>query len=131
MKYKGGNNKTNMNILFVILIILLIVGLIILYNQYKYKFEKFSNKQITIQYYYMDGCCHCDDFSETWTEFTSKIDSTKFKTEKLNLKDVKDNKYKVTGTPTIIFIKEDDTYEEFNMSRTLNNLVEFANKIYN
>ena len=31
----------------------------------------------------MDGCGHCDDFMNTWTEFCNKIDQTKFKTVKI------------------------------------------------
>lgn len=138
MKSKKGGSKNSsfINIFMVIIIILLFIGILIAYNKYKYKFETFTdNKKITIQYYYMDGCCHCDDFMDTWNEFVEIVKKDeyrdKYNTEKIKLTMDMDNKFEITGTPTIIAVRDDKKISEFNLTRTVENLVNYINSLPN
>ncbi len=134
-KKGGSKNSSFINIFMVIIIILLFIGIFIAYNKYKYKFETFTdNKKTTIQYYYMKGCCHCDDFMETWEEFVdiAKKDEYKDKinTEKIELT-MDNNKFEITGTPTIIAVRDDEKISEFSSTRTIARLVEYINSLIN
>ena len=94
--------------------------------------EFYSNKNYSLEYYYMDGCGHCEEFSKSgiW-EKLEKNHSDKCKFEKYNMKDNinRVEKFNIKGFPTILLIDKSDNKDKmvkaFEDARTYTNLEKF------
>ena len=111
------------------IIALLIVGLVVfivprLQLQQIPSFEGFSSiTPAEVNYYYMDGCGHCEKFSPVWDEFTSAYKGS-IQFQKFNMKDAEEDvkKYEVNGFPTVVVIDENGKFEQYEGERTIDGL---------
>ena len=85
--------------------------------------EGFSINAVKVNYYYMDGCGHCETFSPIWDEFTSSYKGP-LQFQKINMKDAEDDlkKYEIDGFPTVVLIDETGNYEHYQGERTISGL---------
>jgi len=124
------------------LIMFLLLAIVILFAYNKNKImEAFtgikSSDKYVLEYYYMDGCSHCDNFNNSgiWEKLNSSYGNyIEFK--KYNMRDCKDRleKYNISGFPTIIIIDKSDSYkkiEEYNDDRTYDKFKIFIEKYIN
>jgi len=124
----------------IIMFLLLAIVILFAYNKNKIM-EAFtgstsSNKYI-LEYYYMDGCGHCDNFNNSgvWDKLNNSYgNNIEFK--KYNMRDSKDRieKYSISGFPTIIIIDKSDSekkLEEYNDDRTYDKFKIFIEKYIN
>ena len=112
---------------FKCLILLFVVGLVIfLLSGYQktsytlYNTEGFQLAPVKANYYYMDGCGHCKDFSPVWDEFTKSYKGN-VQFRKINMKDGEEElkKYNVEGFPTVVVIDSNGGFEHYNGERTV------------
>ena len=124
----------------IILFLLLAIAVLFAYNKNKIM-ETFmgesADKKYRMEYYYMDGCGHCDDFSKSgvWEKLNSEY-GNKLDFKKYNMKDCKDrlDKYKISGYPTIIIVDMTDSEkkeEEYNDDRRYDKMKVFVGKYAN
>lgn len=75
------------------------------------RFEYFTTKQYTVEYYYINGCPHCVAFDPVWknvsenAELNSKID---FKKLEISSNQDRASKFNISSAPTIIVVKKND-----------------------
>lgn len=92
--------------------------------------EKFTNSGATLEYYYMQSCPHCNNFTPVWEELGRRVkqEGLSVSLKKYDLQSpenkVKVQKNKVTGAPTII-LEKDGKSSEYNGSRTVDALMKF------
>ena len=121
----------------IILFLLLAIAVLFAYNKNKIM-ETFMgesvDKKYRIEYYYMDGCGHCEDFSKSgvWEKLSSEY-GNKLEFKKYNMKDCKDriDKYEISGYPTIIIIDKSGSekkLEEYNDDRRYEKMKVFVGK---
>ena len=139
MAVKSSFFKSDIFIMISIIFFLLLAIVILLaYNKNKIM-ETFKNtsdddKKYRIEYYYMDGCGHCEDFSKSgvWDKLNSEY-GNKLDFKKYNMKDCKDrlDKYEISGYPTIIIIDKSGSekkLEEYNDDRRYEKMKVFVGK---
>ena len=124
----------------IIFFLLLAIAVLFAYNKNKIM-EAFmgdsADKKYRMEYYYMEGCGHCEDFSNSgvWENLNSEYgDKLEFK--KYNMKDCKDriDKYEISGYPTIIIIDKSSSekkLEEYNDDRKYEKMKAFVQKYAN
>jgi thiol-disulfide isomerase/thioredoxin len=130
-------NFRSFNTLLIILLVFIIFGSIIAgfvtFSGKRNLFEGFASSNVSIEYYYMDGCGYCEKFSPTWDDFVKEAGSNaKFNLVKYNISTPEGSKrgdlFKVRSAPTILAIKDDTKIDELNGERSLDNLKIFADK---
>lgn len=106
------------SVIWVIVGLLVVAILLMIFmSNYKY-FEKFTNaSKGTLQYFYMDGCGHCEDFNNEWKKIETTIAANQDKytitTEKIDIKNSKlASDLTINGVPTIslVLANKDRTY---------------------
>lgn len=113
--------------LFVKCVIGIVLFSFIICLAYRFKLfssiEGFSINAVKVNYYYMDGCGHCETFSPLWDEFTSSYKGP-LQFQKINMKDAEDDlkKYEIDGFPTVVLIDENGNYEHYKGERTIGGL---------
>ena len=124
----------------IIFFLLLAIAVLFAYNKNKIM-EAFmgdsADKKYRMEYYYMEGCGHCEDFSNSgvWDNLNSEYgDKLEFK--KYNMRDCKDriDKYEISGYPTIIIIDKSNfekKLEEYNDDRKYEKMKAFVQKYAN
>ena len=106
----------------VLIVVLLLIAIVALYYMNgKNLLETFTwNKKYCLEYYYMDGCGHCDRFNESgvWEELKNTY-GNQIEFNKYNNREVKDkvDKHNITGFPTIIVTENDNIKAEYNGNR--------------
>jgi hypothetical protein len=122
----------------IIFFLLLAIAVLFAYNKNKIM-ETFmgasaADKKYRMEYYYMDGCGHCEDFSKSgvWEKLSSEY-GNKLEFKKYNMKDSKDRieKYDISGYPTIIIIDKSNSekkLEEYNDDRRYEKMKIFIGK---
>lgn len=121
----------------IIFFLLLAIAVLFAYNKNKIM-ETFmgesAEKIYRVEYYYMDGCGHCEDFSKSgvWEKLNGEY-GNKLEFKKYNMKDCKDriDKYDISGYPTIIIIdksKSEKKLEEYNDERSYEKMKVFLAK---
>ena len=129
-------------LMMITMIIFLLLAIVILFVYNKDKImEAFtgstSSNKYVLEYYYMDGCGHCDNFNNSgvWEKLNSNYgNNIEFK--KYNMRDCKDRieKYNISGFPTIIIIDKSNSekkLEEYNDDRTYDKFKIFIEKYVN
>ena len=126
--------------ILIIFFLLLTIAVLFAYNKNKIM-EAFmgdsADKKYRMEYYYMEGCGHCEDFSNSgvWENLNSEYgDKLEFK--KYNMRDCKDriDKYEISGYPTIIIIDKSSSekkLEEYNDDRKYEKMKAFVQKYAN
>jgi thiol-disulfide isomerase/thioredoxin len=124
----------------IIMFLLLAIVILFAYNKDKIM-ETFtgstSSNKYVLEYYYMDGCGHCDNFNNSgvWERLNNSYgNNIEFK--KYNMRDSKDRieKYSISGFPTIIIIDKSNSekkLEEYNDDRTYDKFKIFIEKYIN
>lgn len=115
---------------------ILIIFVIIMNGRYICESFSSEKKKYSLEYYYMDGCGHCEDFNKSgvWDQLMSKTwDNVSI--VKYNMKDKMDrvNKFNITGFPSIILVDvsdgKDKLVSEFKEERTRSKIESFINNI--
>jgi thiol-disulfide isomerase/thioredoxin len=124
----------------IIMFLLFAIVILFAYNKNKIM-EAFagstSSNKYVLEYYYMDGCGHCDNFNNSgvWEKLNNSYgNNIEFK--KYNMRDCKDRieKYNISGFPTIIIIDKSNSekkLEEYNDDRTYDRFKIFIEKYVN
>lgn len=128
--------KKSFKIEYVILATFALIVFVLLLNSKNICEGFFSEKKYSLEYYYMDGCGHCDQFNESrvW-EKLEKTHSDKCEFKKYNMKDKMDRvkKFDIQGFPTILLVDKSDNNDKmvkaFEDARTYTNLERFINNI--
>lgn len=123
------SNSGDMISMVLIVVFLLIAIVALYYMNGRNVFEPFSgDRKYCLEYYYMDGCGHCDRFNDSgvWEEL-KKTYGNKLEFNKYNYRDAKDriDKYNITGFPTIILTENDNIKAEYNGNREKGDLAKF------
>lgn len=90
--------------------------------------EKFTNSSATLEYYYMQSCPHCNNFTPVWEELGRRVknDGISVSLKKYDLQapenKVKVEKNKITGAPTIILEKNGKS-TEYHGNRSVEGLL--------
>lgn len=115
---------------------ILIIFVIIMNGRYICESFSSEKKKYSLEYYYMDGCGHCEDFNKSgvWDQLMSKTwDNVSI--IKYNMKDKMDRvkKFNITGFPSIILVDvsdgKDKLVSEFKEERTRSKIESFINNI--
>jgi hypothetical protein len=115
---------------------ILIIFVIIMNGRYICESFSSEKKKYSLEYYYMDGCGHCEDFNKSgvWDQLMSKTwDNVSI--IKYNMKDKMDRvkKFNITGFPSIILVDvsdgKDKIVSEFKEERTRSKIESFINNI--
>ena len=122
--------KFKMNAYIIIFSVVLILILAIIYNMKNV--EKFTNNDISVEYYFMPNCGHCKKFNSTWDELLTQVSGVSFKKYDItdgSIGSKRSDKFNINSAPTIIKVnkKTDKIIEEFNGNRTLKELKSFVN----
>ena len=102
----------------------------LIYSNFTFSYlENFGNVT-RVEYFYMNGCGHCEKFTPTWDRFTNQYKgSVKLnKTEQSQAGADTLKKYGVEGFPTVVKIDESGNYETFTGERTVEGLKKFINQ---
>ena len=139
MRYSSRSSKSSSKSSSVIWVVvgLLVVAILILIFMSNYKFfEKFTNPQPELQYFYMPECGYCKEFSSTWDEISKEVSTNpgnyKFTTKKYDIKDNGEGAalattLNITGVPTLSLVMADGkTRHSFDLYRTKENILKFA-----
>jgi glutaredoxin len=92
--------------------------------------EKFTNSSATLEYYYMQSCPHCNNFTPVWEELGRRVknEGISVSLKKYDLQapenKVKVDKNKITGAPTIILEKNGKS-TEYHGNRSVEGLLTF------
>lgn len=119
--------------LLIVIIVVLLVSIFMLsyYINGNSLMENFTGNMTgnkSIEYYYMNGCSHCETFNESgiWEQLKEKYGAN-MKFNKYENKEHPDRvkQYKITGFPTIIITNNGNIVEEYKGNRTKEDLKEF------
>lgn len=114
--------------LFVVTIMFIGVMMFVMYT--KPYLEKFTNSGATLEYYYMQSCPHCNNFTPVWEELGRRVkqEGISVSLKKYDLQSpenkAKVQKNKITGAPTLI-LEKNGTSSEYQGSRTVEALLTF------
>jgi hypothetical protein len=122
----------------IIFFLLLAIAVLFAYNKNKimetFLGESAVDKKYRMEYYYMDGCGHCEDFDKSgvWNKLSGEY-GNKLEFKKYNMKDSKDRieKYDISGYPTIIIIDKSNSEKkvaEYNDERKYEKMKAFVSK---
>jgi len=125
---RGKNNNSNM-ITMAVVIAFLILAIFVMFYFNQTIMERFTGKRnYCLEYYYMDGCGHCDRFNESgvWDQLKKQY-GDKVTFNKYNNREEKDriDKYNISGFPTIILTKDDKIIKEYDGNRSKEDLEKF------
>jgi hypothetical protein len=122
--------------LLIVLIVVLLISIFMLsyYINGNSLMENFTGNTTgnkSIEYYYMNGCSHCEKFNDSgiWEELKVTF-GTNIKFNKYENKEHPDRveRYKITGFPTIIITNNGDIAEEYKGNRTKQDLENFIRR---
>jgi len=119
----------------IILSVVFIAAVILIANKQQIS-EGFFNNNYRVEYYYMVGCHHCEEFDATWEELIKSGEFTKITLKKFG-SDTQEGRerltlMKITSFPTIVIV--DNSREvpkiiaSFNDERKLEKLSNFIKK---
>lgn len=134
MKGKGKGKSNWMIIAIVLISTVLIFGLLIANKDaIEEGFFGGANKIYSVEYYYMDGCGHCDDFNTLWEKLIN-MEWKNVSLQKYNCYKHKERikMFNIRGFPSIIIVDNSSNnptvVASFEDERTEKNLLEFINK---
>jgi len=134
-KSKSTYAFNDVTLLIVIIVVLLISIFMLSYyingNSLMENFTGNTTGNKSIEYYYMNGCSHCEKFNDSgiWEELKVTF-GTNIKFNKYENKEHPDRveRYKITGFPTIIITNNGDIAEEYKGNRTKQDLENFIRR---
>ena len=134
-KSKSTYAFNDVTLLIVIIVVLLISIFALSYyingNSLMENFTGNTTRNKSIEYYYMNGCSHCEKFNDSgiWEELKVTF-GTNIKFNKYENKEHPDRveRYKITGFPTIIITNNGDIAEEYKGNRTKQDLENFIRR---
>jgi thiol-disulfide isomerase/thioredoxin len=127
--------KNSLRIEYAIFATFILVLVVLLLNSSNVCEKFFSaDKRYSLEYFYMNGCGHCDSFNSSgvWEKLKSNHpDKCSFKKYELNQSKERVKKFDITGFPTILLVDKDTDKKisEFTNQRTYENLERFINKL--
>ena len=120
----------------ILLVVAIVVGLLFIYIVFfakkEQKKEHMNGKIINCN---VSWCGHCQNFKPTWKEFTQVMKTNGSNVEVVDLQcdlneenEKKCKELEVAGYPTILYINSNGEREEYSGNRTIESLVNFANR---
>lgn len=128
-KTKKGTNYSKW-LIPLLVITVLFVGIMFFVMYSSPYLEKFTNSAATLEYYYMQSCPHCNNFTPVWEELGRRVknEGISVSLKKYNLQapenKVKVDKNKITGAPTIVLDKNGKS-TEYHGNRTVEDILKF------
>jgi thiol-disulfide isomerase/thioredoxin len=109
--------------------LLCISALLYIFFYNPYSKEQFGNTA-SCNYYYMNNCGHCKNFTPEWDKFSQSY-SGPIKLRKIEMNDAGSDldKYNVKGFPSILFIDEQGSAKEYDGPRTSDGLNNYFSNI--
>lgn len=129
-KTKKGSNYSKW-LIPLLVITVLFVGMMFFVMYSTPYLEKFTNSSATLEYYYMQSCPHCNNFTPVWEELGRRVknEGISVSLKKYDLQSpenkVKVDKNNITGAPTIILEKNGKSIE-YHGNRTTEALLKFV-----
>jgi len=121
----------DITILIVIVVFLLISIFVLSYYINNNSIENFTGNK-SIEYYYMNGCSHCEKFnvSGIWEELKNTYGGKNIEFNKYENREHPDRvaKYNITGFPTIIITNNGNIIEEYVGNRSKEDLEKFIKR---
>lgn len=116
--------------LVLVLLALLIIPAIIYYLLKIVNIEEFTSTKPykELLFFTLEGCGHCENMKPTWNLLKQNYGSNgKIKLIEVKAKENQDlvQLYKVTGFPTLIFVKDEKKVTEYNGDRTYQDLTKY------
>lgn len=116
--------------LVLVLLALLIIPAIIYYLLKIVNTEDFTSTKPykELLFFTLEGCGHCENMKPTWNLLKQNYGSNgKIKLIEVKAKENQDlvQLYKVTGFPTLIFVKDEKKVTEYNGDRTYQDLTKY------
>lgn len=116
--------------LVLVLLALLIIPAIIYYLLKIVNTEEFTSTKPykELLFFTLEGCGHCENMKPTWNLLKQNYGSNgKIKLIEVKAKENQDlvQLYKVTGFPTLIFVKDEKKVTEYNGDRTYQDLTKY------
>ena len=135
--------KLYVNILLLILLIVIIY--FIFNNFFQLRMPLFSNFKLIesmdnnssnkpkIVYYYSESCKYCKEFTPIWESFKSEFNKSNIKDnftiEKIEASNINEStmtNLDIKGYPTVLIVNNNEKIAEFDLERTPEKLMEFA-----
>lgn len=96
-------------------------------------YERYENaSKYNIEYFYMETCPHCVDFTPIWEKVSKKSEfaNTKFVKYEISKNRERSNKFNITSAPTVVAVdkKNDVVIASFTDARTEESLSKFISK---
>jgi len=137
--YTRSSSKTDYSVYILLgLLILSSITFIFISQKYNSSYEPFENEKKTrIEYYYKDGCPHCDSFKPIWDLISNDKELLKivdFKEYDLKKDGDRASKFLINSIPEIISVNinpvtpDKELKEKFEEDRTVENLKKFIKK---
>jgi thioredoxin-related protein len=134
----SSSSSSSSTVMWVIIGLLIVAILLIVFMGNRKFFEKFTNEgKPVLQYFYMDKCGYCNQFSkDVWNDFETDVNTNpekyKFSVVKYDLNgDGKSfaEKYGIHSAPTLILVMADGTtWTEYKGDRSKADLIRFVNE---
>jgi thiol-disulfide isomerase/thioredoxin len=93
-----------------------------------------SSNKPKIVYYYSESCKYCKEFTPIWESFKSIFNESNIKDnftiEKIEASNINEStmtNLDIKGFPTVLIVKNNEKIAEFDLERTPEKLMEFAN----
>lgn len=128
-KTKNGTDYSKW-VIPLIVVTLMFIGMMAFVMYSSPYLESFTNSGATLEYYYMQSCPHCTNFTPVWEELGRRVKNEKVKISlkkyDLQAPENKDrvDKNNVTGAPTII-LQKDGKSSEYNGGRNVDAILKF------
>lgn len=128
-KTKNGTDYSKW-VIPLIVVTLMFIGMMAFVMYSSPYLESFTNSGATLEYYYMQSCPHCTNFTPVWEELGQRVKNEKVKISlkkyDLQAPENKDrvDKNNVTGAPTII-LQKDGKSSEYNGGRNVDAILKF------
>ena len=117
-------------VLPIVIVCFIFIGVLAFVMMGKPYLEGFTNTESVLEYYFMESCPHCNNFTPIWEELQTRAKKEKiqvsFKKYDLQSPENKEKveKNKISGAPTIILEKNGKS-TEFKGSRSVESLIKF------
>jgi thiol-disulfide isomerase/thioredoxin len=128
------------NTTYILLGVLLLSSALFIFMSMNYNmsYEKFTSgnidKKVRIEYYYKDGCPHCDIFKPMWEKISNNAELLKiveFKSYDIKLDGARASKFEINSIPEVIAVSiqplssDKELIAKFDLDRTEDKLIKF------
>jgi thiol-disulfide isomerase/thioredoxin len=111
--------------------LLVIAAIIIAFMLFSKPREGFQNNNYKLEYFMMESCPHCENFTSTWLSLEEEIQKnslpiTTVKHDIRNQGETRGRKFNINSAPTILLTKDDELVKEYNGPREIKPMMDFV-----